>query len=319
VERYFPSKNIRYISILDQVDSFLETANNDIAPFKALFNDMTSKDISKKIRSILRNKKEKGKYIGSSPCYGYMRDLLEKGQLIPNPDYAPIVKKIFKMADEGMGKSEIATYLNNNMIPTPSSLKVKNPDSNGKVNYSRTISSVNKILRNRMYVGDMVQNVQTKLSYKSQKKIALDKSYWIIVENTHEPLVDRDVFERIQKSCISTRKTHKEREKRLFENLINCKECGNALTITYRRNHDYWTVNCNKYSRDPKRRLCEPHFMPYDKLENALFETVKSTCIKSLKNIDINNIAEVVANANKNKEDSVKKLETLDTVYTKSR
>lgn len=80
------------------MDTFLETANNDIAPFKALFNDMTSKDTSKKIRSILKNKKEQSKFIGSEPSFGYMRDPLDKGHLIPNPEVAPIVKKIFEMA-----------------------------------------------------------------------------------------------------------------------------------------------------------------------------------------------------------------------------
>ena len=312
VEQYFPSKKIRYISILDQVDTFLESANNDIAPFKALFNDMTSKDTSKKIRSILKNKKEQGKFIGSEPCYGYMRDVLDKGQLVPNPEYAPIVKKIFKMADEGIGISEIATYLNDNNIKTPSVIKRKNPNSNGRYNSLWTVSSVNKILKNRMYVGDMVQNIQTKLSYKSQKKVSLDKSYWIIVENTHEPLVDRATFERIQNSPARTRKTFKSRDKRLFENLIYCKECGNTLTITYRRNHNYWTVNCNKYSRDPKRRLCEPHFMPYDKLEEALLKTIKSTCKKSLENINVSNLAEIIAKANTTKEDNSIEIESLN-------
>jgi len=139
-----------------------------------------------------------------------------------------------------------------------------------------------------MYTGDMIQNLQTKLSYKSQKKVSLDKSYWIIVENTHEPLVDREVFERIQNSPARTRKTYKSRKKRLFENLIYCKECGNGLTVVLRK-EKYWTVNCNKYSRDPRRKLCEPHFMPYDKLEEALLKTIKTTCKKSLESINVDN------------------------------
>ena len=114
VEQYFPSMNVRYISIIDQVDSFLETANNDIAPFKALFNDMTSKDTSKKIRSILRNKKEQGKFIGSKPCYGYMRDPEDKGHLIPDPEVASNVKMMFNMAYSGKGISDIVSYLNDN-------------------------------------------------------------------------------------------------------------------------------------------------------------------------------------------------------------
>lgn len=305
IEQYFPSKKIRYISILDQIDTFLDSANNDIAPFKALFNDMTSKDTSKKIRSILKNKKEQGKFIGSSPCYGYIRDPLDKGHLIINNACAWIVKKIFKMASEGIGVSKIVFYLNNNNIKTPSALK-------GKSNFNNlwTISSVNKILKNRMYTGDMVQNMQTKLSYKSQKKITLEKSFWIIVPNTHEALVSKELFEEIQNNLKRTNKTFKNREKRLLENLIYCKECGNTLSVAYHKNKNYWTINCNKYSRNPKLRLCEPHFFNYDKLEKTILNKLEKTYQKYLNKIDINLMAKKIYQENKikNKNEEIKYL-----------
>lgn len=298
VEQYFLQKKIRYISILDQVDTFLESANNDIAPFKALFNDMTSKDTSKKIRSILKNKKEQGKFIGSKPCYGYMRDPLDKGHLIPDPEVAPVVKKIFKMAHSGTGVSDIVSYLNDNKILSPSMYKNTKSSSRQKVNVW-TISSVNKLLKNRMYTGDMVQNVQTKLSYKSQKKVALEKEFWIIVENTHEPLVSKTVFEAIQNAPARVRTTHCNREKRLLENLLVCKECGNSLSVLYRKNKNYkdgkyWSVNCNKYARDPRRHLCYPHFFPYDKLEEKIMSVIKTTCQKYLDSLNIKELSERV-------------------------
>ena len=123
IEQYFPLKKVRYISILDNVDTFLDSANNDIAPFKALFNDMTSKDTSKKIKSILRDKKVKGKFIGSKPSFGYMRDPLDKGHLVPNPDTAWIVKRIFNEVSRGDKISDIIERLNNENIPTPSAYK----------------------------------------------------------------------------------------------------------------------------------------------------------------------------------------------------
>ena len=143
-----------------------------------------------------------------------------------------------------------------------------------------------------MYVGDMVQSVQTKVSYKSNKKKTLPKSNWDIVKNTHEPIVDRFIFESVQNNIKRTNVSNAtKREKRLFENLLYCKECGNTLTVSYRKQHNYWTVNCNRYSRDPKRRMCEPHFSPYDKLEEALLKVIKSTCKKYLKNLDISEIS----------------------------
>jgi hypothetical protein len=150
----------------------------------------------------------------------------------------------------------------------------------------------------------MVQNVQAKLSYKSKKKIALEKEFWITVPNTHEALVSKEIFERIQGSIKRTKKTFAKRDKRLFENLLFCKECGNMLTLTYRKNKDYWTINCNKYSRDPKRRLCEPHFMPYDKLEKALLDTIKSTCREYFESIDIKKLAKDI-NDKKQEKDNI--------------
>ena len=316
VEQYFPQKRIRYISILDQVDTFLENANNDIAPFKALFNDMTSKDTSKKIRSILKNKKQQGKFIGSKPCYGYMRDPLDKGHLIPDLEVAPVVKKIFKMAHSGTGVSDIVSYLNDNKILSPSMYKNTKSSSRQKVNVW-TISSVNKLLKNRMYTGDMVQNVQTKLSYKSKKKVALEKEFWIIVENTHEPLVSKFVFEAIQNAPARIKNTHCNREKRLLENLLVCKECGNSLSVLYRKNKNYkdgkyWSVNCNKYARDPRRHLCYPHFFPYDKLEEKIMSVIKTTCQKYLDSLNIKELSEkVLKNRAKEKSESQKEKKQL--------
>ena len=280
-------------------------------PFKSVFNDMTSRDNSKKIRSILRNKKEIGKFIGSEPSFGYMRDPEDKGHLLPNPETAFIVKKIFEMANDGTSVSDIASYLNDCKYPTPSLYK-KKEGSKQKVNPIWTISSVKKILKNQMYTGDMVQNVQTKLSYKSPKKVTLNKEAWIIVPNTHEPLVSKEVFFKVQNNVKRKPKTQSNREKRLFENLIYCKECGNTLTVTYRKKQDYWTVNCNRYSRDPRRHLCYPHFMPYDKLEEALLDTIKNTCKKYLDKLDIKSLAKLVNDKNSKKESNMEEINYLN-------
>ena len=149
------------------------------------------------------------------------------------------------------------------------------------------------ILSNKSSRGWEIQMESEKLYYFTinilgQKKKTLPRSNWDIVKNTHEALVDRITFERVQNNVKRVNKTiNTNREKRLFENLIYCEECGNQLGVMYRKNHDYWTVNCNRYSRDPRRRMCEPHFMPYDKLEEALLETIKKSCkeyIEQIKN-----------------------------------
>lgn len=312
IENFFPENNIRFISLQENYDSAINQASNDSSTFIIACNDYYSRQNSIKIRSVLNDKRKKGKFIGSNPSYGYMKDPEEKGHLIPDPEYAPVVKKIFEMAANGVGLSDITSYLNDNKIKTPSSLKRKNPNSKMRYNEQWTTSSVKKILKNRMYTGDMVQSTQTKVNYKSKKKKALPKSNWDIVPGTHEPLVDKLTFERIQGNVKRTNVSVSNREKRLFENLLFCKECGNALTITYRKNPNYWTINCNKYARDPRRRLCEPHFMPYDKLEEALLEVVRTTCKNYIKQIDSKLLSKEIADKNSSKDDNKEKIRYLE-------
>ena len=139
----------------------------------------------------------------------------------------------------------------------------------------------------------MVQHVQAKVSYKSKKKVNLDQSLWVIVEDTHEPLVSKEVFKLVNDRKHLKNKTYKKvtgRDIRLFEGLIYCKECGNRLTVTYRKNLDYWSVNCNRYSRDPKRRRCEPHFFPYDYLEEQLIKKLNEVLGNYLKLFNVKDL-----------------------------
>ncbi len=289
MESYFPENNIRFISILESYDSFKNQASNDSSTFIIACNDYYSKQNSIKIRNVLNEKRKNGKFVGSLPCFGYMRDPEDKGHLIPNPETAPIVKQIFEWRKNGIGPSRIATMLNEKGYRTPSGYK--------KTNYSArlinrdkwNISSIKKILSNRIYTGDMIQHTQTKVNYKSKKKITLDQSMWMIVENTHEPLVDKDTFEYISKLIKQNTKDvqpKNRREKRLLEGKLFCKECGNRLSVLYRKNHDYWTVNCNRYARDPIRGQCTSHFFPYNYLEDQIMEKFTKGVSKQLEELD---------------------------------
>lgn len=287
-EKFFPENRIRFISILERYDSFLNQEEDVSTTFIIASNDFQSKQTSIKIRNILNNKRQNGLFVGSSPCFGYMRDPENKGHLIPNPETAPIVKKIFKMAEQGIGVSDITTALNDEGCVTPSGYKQTNYSKRLVFRDDWNISSVKKILSNRMYTGDMVQHTQTKVSYKSKKKVTLDESLWTIVEDTHEPLVSKETFALIQSRKKSNNRIRPvtKRPIRLFDGLLYCKECGNRLTIAYRKNHDYWSVNCNRYSRDPRRERCSSHFFPYNYLEEQLKKQIDLTLSKYLKQFD---------------------------------
>lgn len=316
IETFFPENNIRFISILESFDSFKNQASNDSSTFIIACNDYYSKQNSIKIRNVLNDKRKNGKFIGSLPSFGYMRDPEDKGHLIPNPDTAPIVKNIFKWRADGVGPTEIATRLNNENVPTPSGYKKTNFSSRLIDRDNWNISTVKKILTNRIYTGDMVQHTQTKVNYKSKKKINLDQSLWVIVENTHEPLVDKTTFEYVQ--TLRKRYTRNVpiktgREKRILEGKLFCKECGNRLSVYYRKKLDYWSINCNRYSRDPKRGRCSSHFYPYDYLEEQILEQFDKSVLSFINDLDIDELnKEVIKNLHKEKEDIDKNIKELN-------
>ncbi len=316
MESYFPENNIRFISILESYDSFKNQASNDSSTFIIACNDYYSKQNSVKIRNVLNEKRKNGKFIGSLPSFGYMRDPKDKGHLIPNPETAPIVKNIFKWRADGIGPTEIATRLNNNNVPTPSGYKKTNFSSRLIDRDTWNISTVKKILTNRIYTGDMVQHTQTKVNYKSKKKINLDESLWMIVENTHESLVDKTTFEYVQ----SLRKRYTRnvpiktgREKRILEGKLFCKECGNRLSVYYRKKQEYWSINCNRYSRDPKRGRCSSHFFPYDYLEEQILEKIDESVSTFIKELNIDELnKEVIKTIYKQTQSVDKKINDLN-------
>ena len=302
IETYFPENKIRFISIVENYDSMKNQASNDSSTFIIACNDYYSKQNSLKIRNVLDSKRRDGKFIGSKPCYGYMRDPKDKGHLIIDPNTAQYVKLIFELRSNDIGISEIATRLTKLRAPTPSSYKNKIISTITKEEYVWSIHSVKKILENRMYTGDMVQHTQTKISYKSKKKIKLDQSLWVIVENIHEPLVDKEIFRIINKKRDNHNRKVEVKTKRpirLLEGLIYCKECGNRLGVIYRKNHNYWTINCNRYARDPIREKCKTHFFPYDNFEEEVLEQLKILLSNLFKELNVKELnAEIINGTN---------------------
>lgn len=329
IETFFPENKVRFISVMESYDSMKVQASNDASTFIIACNDYYSKQNSLKIRSVLDEKRKNGQFIGSKPSYGYMRDPADKGHLIIDEEVAPYVRKIFGWRDRNVGISEIATRLNKMGAPTPSAYKGTSYSTRLIKNNEWTCSTVRKILCNRMYIGDMIQHTQANLNYKSKKKITLDPSLWTIVENTHEPIIDKKVFKRVNdKRKLRNKSTIVQRQRRLLEGLIYCKECGNRLGVTYKKNHNYWTINCNRYARDPIRNMCKPHFFPYEHFEEQVVNVLRSLLndyinaldIQDLNNKVINSLEKSIVklpttnnlkNLNKEQEKIIKKIELL--------
>ena len=204
IEKYFPKNNIRYIAINDGIDTFLDNINNDIVPFKAIINDMYAKDISKKVKSSLRSRMKEGLYVSGRCPFGYKKDYNNKNHLIVNEEQAIVVKTIFNLALKGNTCHYIAQELTKRKIKPPSAYYnyVWNKKCSSKC-ISQQFGSwvdttIKSILTNRTYIGDTVQGKTKKINYKLRKTIKNNPSDYIIVENTHEAIIDREVFKHVQ-------------------------------------------------------------------------------------------------------------------------
>lgn len=293
LERYFPENNIRYISLLDNIDTGADTYSDDFTPFKALLNDMYAKDISKKITSIKRDKQKKGLFIGGKAPFGYKKSLTEKNSIIVDEPAAEIVKYIFQLALEGKSCREIATILNDKNVPTPAvyakiNLSVKGPYS-GKWSSER----ISFMLQNEVYIGAMVQGRVQKVSYKSKKCKKLPREEWTIVENTHEPLVDRDTFQKVAMLIQSRNRTRSCTYDFLLKGLIFCHECGHPLGVMNRplaNGQQVLYFACRTYQRFTKNSACTCHCVKVEEVTNAVLHHIHEVCQYYISQLDLDDI-----------------------------
>ena len=262
IEKYFPEHNVRYIAITDNIDTFLDSSNNDIAPFKAIMNDMYAKDISKKIKSSLKAKQKEGKWVGSKTPFGYIKDPNNKNHLIIEEEQAHIVKRIYNMCLDGLSFYKISKELTNEGIKTPAQYYEYKWRSNYNCKYGMWHSkTIYDILTNRIYTGDTVQNKRTKVNYKIKKIIKNKPSQYIVVENTHEAIIDKEMFYEVQKRIPKNVGRREKKETHLLDGLLYCGDCGHRISIGSRRKKDNrcYTI-CNYYRTYIKQKLCTSHY-----------------------------------------------------------
>ena len=303
MERYFPEHRVRYISLLDGIDTGVDSTANDITPFRAIMNDMYAKDISKKIKSVKRDKQRKGQFIGGKPMYGYKMHPTEKNKIVIDEEVAPIVRRIFALALSGMSCRNIATLLNQEGVPTPATyanLPVARPGPYTGLWSSERISDM---LHNETYIGNMVQGRSVKISYKSKKCLKQDPANWVVVEGTHEPLVDREIFQKVRMLVNSRRHTRSRTYDFLLKGLIFCHECGSPLAVLNRKNakgEDVLYFVCRTYQRFTKAGVCTCHSIKEKTVTDAVIAKVREVCQAYLNPDELLPVAqEAVENARK--------------------
>ena len=280
IENLFVRLNVRFISLAEGVDSYRnpDSVSNIIVPITNVMNDQYCYQTSKKIRQVFDMKRRNGEFIGSYAPYGYVKDPNDKHALLVDPEAAEVVKSIFALFLSGMNKRGINYYLNDHGTLCPTAykqqqgLKYNAPNAQGNPMWS-TIT-IDTILKNRVYVGDMVQGRQRVKSYKIHIQEKVPEEEWFIVENTHEAIIDRETFAKVQSLLKrDTRTAPKAKQLYLFSGFLKCADCGRAMSrIASKGIYVYY--QCGTY-KSLSKKACTMHSIKSDRLEAGVLFAIQ--------------------------------------------
>ena len=321
-EIYFPEHNVRYIALLDNIDTYIDSGMNDMAPFKGVINDMYVRDISKKIRSSLIERKKAGNFLGVTAPYGYQKDPNNKFHLIINEKEAEVVKRVFRLYLEGNGLTRIAQILTKDGIPVPGESRDIGKTRRTALYSSWKQTTIRRILDNRVYLGELVQFKRRKINYKSKRRITVPEEERYICRGTHEAIIDEESFNAVQNILKKNKSFKGTKHDYLFKGLLFCSECGARLNVTYsnyalKRYGEYrYTTICYSYSR-LYSDICTRHSNSIPELEEVLIKHIKEVCKRY---INENLQDELISMAKKQKQLELKQISNekrLETISQK--
>ena len=270
-EVYFGEAGVHFIAVNDNVDNTIEN-DSDFTPFRNIMNEWYAKDTSKKVRAVIRAKGMSGKSTCNCPPYGYIKD--ENGNWLVEKEAAEIVKKIYRLCIEGYGPMQISKKLNAQKAISPVVWKNKVgwKYKLEKVDHPElwTVSAIRRILSNPIYLGNTVNFRTKKKSYKSHSVIYLPKDEWVIFEDTHEAIIDRDTFDTVQKLREGVRRRVSiDGEMSIFSGLLYCADCGAKMYLNRHRGSEKDAFNCASYRKE-KERTCTSHYITLHAIEDIV-------------------------------------------------
>lgn len=321
VQRYFPENRVRYIALLDGIDTLEDAGMNDIAPFKSVINDMYVKDISKKITSALKERKTAGNFLAVTAPYGYKKNPENRYQLVINEEEAKVVRYIFRLYLQGNGLTKIAKILTEKEIPVPGISRNIGTTRKTKLYNCWKQTTISRILKNPVYIGNLEQFKRKKVNYKSKKRVSVPKEDRVICYNTHNPIIKKEDFDEVQK-IITENKTFSKSTKHdyLFKGFLYCADCGAKLYLTYsdyayKKYGEYrYTTVCYTYSKYYNQ--CSRHSNSIPILENILIENIKKVCNAYLNRDLEKELIEMVEKENKRnvlEQEYNKKIDNIET------
>ena len=284
-DNYFPEHNVRFIAVNDMVDS--DEGENEIAPFKNVMNEMYARDISRKVRSAHRIRGNMGEPL-SQPPYGYMKSPENKKKWIIDTEAAEVVRDIYRMCLEGMGNEAIARELQNRQVLIPVAYwQSKGLNRGGKKTqpnpYKWCKTTVQKILAQQEYCGDVINFKTYSKNFKNKTRIDNPIENWKIFKDVHEPIIDRDTWETVQKLIARTKRRAPKKEnarKHIFSGLIRCADCGSNMSYhTNTVNKDIHYFSCSNYVKDTRGTCQARHYIRADALEQIVVFELKRLAV----------------------------------------
>lgn len=290
LERIFPFLGVRFIAVNDSFDTLTaeRTQEGYIVPLKNLINEVYSKDISKKSASALHVKQKNGEFIGAWAPYGYRKDPDNKHHLVINEETAPTVRQIFKWRSEGVAVVQIGRRLNDADVLSPSAYlyetgEVRTEKYKGVLWKTQVIKN---ILAHPVYIGHMVQGRKKQSFYEGKRQTYVDEADWIVVRNTHEPIIDTETFETVQR-IANQRKAeynarlgkfaHLEHSENILQGLVWCPHCKRPMVRYKNVSHGsklWYTYICPGHADDPAR--CRFVSIKEEELNEVLFTAIQS-------------------------------------------
>jgi site-specific recombinase family protein len=282
IQRIFPENGIRFISVNDNYDSKSADMNDThlILPIKNFINDSYCRDISNKVKSSQKIKREKGDFISAFAPYGYKKSDENKNKLVVDEQAAPNIKNIFDMKLLGYSSKAIADELNHLGVLTPRKYKESQGfKCNGFQNIKGgnwTAKAVNRIIENEVYIGNTLQGKSITLNYKNKKQIEKEKEEWIRVEDTHEAIISKEIFAIANTMLKRDLNNSRGKDKiDIFTGMLFCKECGSSLirrTVKYKEREEIFYI-CSKYN---KEKSCSRHSIKEETLIKAVSKIIKT-------------------------------------------
>ena len=315
VEKYihglFPIWGIRFVSIVDNADTD-NKGNKKSRQINGLVNEWYLEDMSDNIRSVLKNRRENGFHIGAFALYGYKKDPDQKGHLIIDEEAAAVVREVFTLFSQGYGKTAIARMLNDRGIPNPTEykrlkgLRYKQPTAKNSTLWK--YFAISDMLVNEIYIGNMVQGKYGSISYKTKQNKPRPKSQWYIVEGTHEPIIDRELWDRVQKMIKERAKPFDVGTIGLFARKARCANCGYVMRSSKNRGKHY--LQCS--NRHVAKDACIGSFISVDKLEQMVIDELNRLSEEYLNKDDLERKIEFCSNLQVQKDSILKNIATYE-------